>query len=181
MGSTTIVLRGNMGKPALTHRELNRFDKILDPWFVTGFSDGEAAFTFSRSNNAFALYFSITQRADNRETVEKIQQYFGGVGRIYSRKESLPTKNSGHTKASVIYRVCRQDELMRIIEHFDRFPLQGSKKEVYNIWRDMAIEKTRYFLNCDSNQYKLFSEKMSFLNQKSRAFKVHRDNKWLKS
>jgi hypothetical protein len=169
-----------MENSAERRQELKSAAHSLNPWFVTGFSDAEAAFTFSRSENAFALYFSVTQRADNRAVIEKIQQYFCGIGRIYSRKESLPKKNSGHTKASVIYRVCRQDELLRIIEHFERFPLQGEKKEVYVIWRDMAIEKTKYFLNCDSEEYKLFSEKMSLLNQKSRAFKVHKDNKWLR-
>ena len=154
-------------------QELNKTNTLLNPWFVTGFSDGEAAFTFSRSGDMFALYFSITQREDNKAIVEKIQSYFDGVGKIYSKKEILPTKNSGHTKPAAYYRVCRQNELMRIIEHFDRFPLQSKKQEVYQIWREMAIEKTRSFLNCRSEKFKFFSEKMSVLNQKSRAFKKH--------
>jgi hypothetical protein len=156
------VLRGNMEKNA-----------VLDPWFVTGFSDGEAAFTYSKCNNVFALYFSVRQREDNREIVEKIQGYFGGIGKIYRGKEALPTKNSGYTKPSAYYRVCKQEELMNIVAHFDKYPLQSKKQEVYNVWRQMAITKTHYALNCESEEFKIFSEKLSRMNQKSRAFKKH--------
>lgn len=157
----------------LEKKELNKGNGTLDPWFVTGFCDGEGAFTFSRSGGGFALYFSICQRVDNREIVEKVQSYFNGIGKIYVRKEQLPTKNSGHTKPNAYYRVCKQNELMRIIEHFDKFPIQSKKQEVYQIWREMAVEKTKHFLNCGGEKFKVFSQKMSVLNQKSRAFKKH--------
>jgi len=143
----------------------------VDPWFVTGFSDGEAAFTFSRSGNAFSLYFSITQREDNRDILDKIQKYFGSIGKIYWRKEQLPKKNSGHTRPNVYFRVCRQSELPRIIEHFDKFPLQSKKREAYNVWKEMVQYKLEYFINCTDDKFKIFSEKLSGLNQKSRAFK----------
>ncbi|HAJ57668.1 MAG TPA: hypothetical protein DCL35_07900 [Candidatus Omnitrophica bacterium] len=148
-------------------------DFMLDPWFITGFSDGEAAFTFSRSGKGFSLYFSITQREDNKDIIDKIYTYFGGVGKIYSRKERLPSKYSGHTKPNTYFRVCKQKELLRVIEHFDKFPLQSKKREVYNIWREMAIAKTKYFLNCASDEFAVFSKQLSVLNQKSRAFKKH--------
>lgn len=60
---------------------------------------------------------------------------------------------------------------MRIIEHFDKFPLQSKKQEVYIVWKEMTVDKTRYALNCGSEKYEIFSEKISRLNQKSRAFK----------
>jgi hypothetical protein len=165
----TFVLRRNMEN----NSEKKNSIESLDPWFVTGFSDGEAAFTFSRSGDVFALYFSICQREDNREIVEKIQSYFNGIGKIYVRKEQLPKKNSGYTKPNAYYRVCKQEELMRIIEHFDKFPLQSKKIEVYNVWREMAIAKTQYFLNCSSEEFKIFANRLSVMNQKSRAFKKH--------
>lgn len=147
---------------------------LIDPWFVTGFSDGEAAFTFSRSGGMFALYFSITQREDNGRILEKIQDYFGGVGKIYRRKEQLPKQNSGHTQPNVYFRVCRQKELLAITEHFDKFPLQSNKREVYNIWKDMALKKIKYAINCSDPEFLVFAEAMSRLNQKSRAFKKHK-------
>lgn len=143
----------------------------VDPWYVTGFSDGEAAFTFSRSGNVFSLYFSITQREDNKVILEKIQRFFCGIGKIYWRKEQLPTKNSGHTRPNVYFRVCRQDELPRIIEHFDKFPLQSKKREAYNVWKEMVQNKLECYINCTDDRFKVFSEKLSGLNQKSRAFK----------
>lgn len=168
METGTIVARRNM-----TGEKLN-------PWFITGFSDAEAAFTFSSSTTAFALYYSLAQRADNKEILEKVQKYFGGIGKIYARKETPPGKYSGHTKSSAIYRVCRQEDLLHIVEHFDKFPLQSNKFEVYKVWREMAIAKTEYIIGCNTEQFRVFSERMAALNSKSRAFKVHRDNKWLK-
>lgn len=146
-------------------------DIILDPWFVTGFCDGEAAFTFSRSGSGFSLYFSICQRNDNREIIENIQRYFKGIGTIYTRKEQLPSRFSGRTKPNAYFRVCRQDELARVIDHFDKFPLQSRKKDVYMLWRQMAHDKMRYSINCKCEEFKTFSEQLALLNQKSRAFK----------
>jgi len=151
-------------------------DVFLDPWYVTGLCDGEAAFTFSRSGKAFALYFSICQRIDNREIIEKLQRYFKGIGTIYIRKERLPSRLSGHSKPNAYFRVCRQDELMRVIEHFDKFPLQGKKQEVYRLWRGMALEKMKYSINCNCEEFQIFAEQIALLNQQSRAFKKRIEN-----
>ncbi|MDD5019676.1 MAG: LAGLIDADG family homing endonuclease [Candidatus Omnitrophica bacterium] len=163
-----------MGTENLTNNSSVKGFQTLDPWFVTGFCDGEAAFTFSRSgDNVFALYFSVCQREDNREIIEKMKAFFGGIGKIYIRKEQLSTEKSGRSKPNAYFRVCKQNELLRVIEHFDKFPLQSKKQEVYTIWRDMAIEKTKRFLNCRSDEFKIFSAKLATMNQKSRALKKH--------
>gem|GEM_PF-486005 len=168
-----IVPRGNMVRNQEEHYRLAEEKKDLDPWFVTGFCDGEAAFTFSRSGNAFALYFSICQREDNKKVLEQIRDYFGGKGKIYIRKEQLPTRNSGHSKPNAYYRICKQEELLKVIEHFDKFPMQSKKQDVYGIWREMAINKTQKYLNCNSGEFRIFSEKLSNMNLRSRAFKKH--------
>jgi hypothetical protein len=162
----------NMEQRDISTDNSKNSQKKLDPWFVTGFCEGESAFTFSRSRgDVFALYFSICQREDNRQIIEKIQLFFGGIGKIYIRKEQLPTKNSGHTKPNAYFRVCKQKELLKIIEHFDKFPLQSKKQDVYTVWREMAIKRTQEFLNCRSEEFKIFSGKLAVMNQKSRAFK----------
>lgn len=146
----------------------------LNPWYITGFCDGEAAFTYSRNGGAFALYFGITQREDNEHLLEDIWEYFNYVGRIYRRKEAEPTKNSGFTKPSAYYRTTKTDELTIIIDHFDKYPLQGKKKlEAYKIWREMAIHKLENYRSTDYNKLRLLAEKLSNINSKSRAFKVH--------
>lgn len=147
---------------------------MLTPWYITGFCDGEAAFTYSRGGGTFGLYFAIKQREDNQQIIEEIQRYFNYIGNIYKEKEAAPTKNSGFTNPSVYYRVTRIDELRRIVEHFDKYPLQSKKKQqVYNIWRQMVMHKLENYRDIDYNTLRALAEKLSGLNLQSRAFKVH--------
>jgi hypothetical protein len=114
----------------------------LDPWYVTGFVEGEGAFTFSRSGRQMALYFAIKLTAADHAILEAIRDYFGGVGAIYGVKaRAAPTPASGYTKAAAYYRVCRRQDLERVIDHFDRHPLRGAKAASYAIWRQMVILK----------------------------------------
>jgi hypothetical protein len=147
---------------------------MLSPWYITGFCDGEAAFTFSRSNGSFGLYFSIKQREDNRQIIEDIYQYFNQVGNLYRGKGALPTERSGHTQPYIYYRVNKIQELRVIIDHFDKYPLQSKKKfEAYNLWREMVLHKIENFRDIDYEKLRSLAEKLSNLNPQSRAFKVH--------
>ncbi len=147
---------------------------MLNPWYVTGFCDGEAAFTYSRAGGSFGIYFAIKQREDNRQIVEDIREYFNYIGYIYRNKESAPTKNSGFSKPAAYYRVTKLSELQHIIEHFDKYPLQSKKKfEAYHVWRKMVIHKQENFRNTDYNILHALAQKLSSLNLQSRAFKIH--------
>lgn len=147
---------------------------MLNPWYVTGLCDGEAAFTYCRAGGSFGLYFAIKQREDNRQIVEEIQRYFGYIGNIYRAKEAQPTKNSGFSKPSAYYRVTRIKELKVIIDHFDKHPLQSQKKlEAYGVWRQMVMHKLENYRDIDYNTLKALADKLSGLNLQSRAFKVH--------
>ena len=140
---------------------------MLNPWYVTGLCDGEAAFTYSRTGGSFGVYFGLKQREDNRQIVEEIQRYFGYIGNIYRGKESNPTKNSGLTKPSAYYRVTRAGELKRIIDHFDKYPLQSKKRqEAYHIWRDMVIHKLENYRNTDYDKLRRLAERLSSLNMR---------------
>lgn len=149
-------------------------DNILNSWYVTGFADGEAAFTYSRAGGVFNMYFAISQREDNRHIVEKIHKFFDYVGFIYKGKGSQPAKNSGLTKPYVYYRVTRIEDLIRIIEHFDKYPLQSKKIECYNVWKEMVLYKNDNWRSAAYDVMRPLAEKLSALNQKSRAFKVHK-------
>ncbi len=98
----------------------------LDPAYVTGFVDAAGSFTYSRSSKQLALYFALKLPGADRPLAETIQAFFGGIGRIY---------------AEAYYRVTRREELMVIVDHFDRHPLQSTKREVYELWREMVIAK----------------------------------------
>lgn len=148
---------------------------MLNPWYITGFCDGEAAFTYSRSGGTFGLYFAIKQREDNRQIIEEIHEYFSYVGDIYRGKEMLPNKrNSGLTQPSAYYRVTRIRQLKMVIDHFDKYPLQSKKKfEAYKAWREMVVHKLENYRNIDYDTLRALAEKLSSLNSQSRAFKVH--------
>lgn len=148
---------------------------MLSPWYITGFCDGEAAFTYSRSGGTFGLYFSINQREDNRQIIEDIQEYFNYVGYIYRNKGRFSAKTGKGTKPAVYYRVTKIDELKIIVEHFDQYPLQSEKKhEAYKVWREMVIHKLENYRNIEYDKLRALAEKLSNLNSQSRAFKVHR-------
>ena len=148
---------------------------MLTPWYVTGFCDGEAAFTYSRSGGTFGLYFAVKQREDNRQIIEDIHEYFDYVGYIYHGKESQPSPNSGFSKPSAYYRVTKINELQRVIEHFDKYPLQSKKKQgAYKVWREMVKHKFENYRDADYNKLLILAEKLSSLNSQSRAFKVHK-------
>lgn len=148
---------------------------MLTPWYITGFCDGEAAFTYSRSGGSFGLYFGVKQREDNQQIIEEIQEYFNYVGNIYTQKESPPTKNSGFSRSALYYRVTKIDELQRIIEHFDKYPLQSPKKqEAYQTWRKMVIHKSENYRNIDYNVLRELANRLSNLNSQSRAFSRQR-------
>ena len=148
---------------------------MLTPWYVTGFSDGEAAFTYSRADGSFGLYFAIKQREDNRQIVEDIHEFFHYVGKIYQSREAEPTSNSGHTKAAAYYRVTKIQELEVIVEHFDKYPLQSKKKfEAYKVWREMVMHKRLHYREINYDYLQSLALKLSSLNSQSRAFKVHK-------
>lgn len=146
----------------------------LNPWYITGFCDGEAAFTYSRNGSSFGLYFSIVQRKDNEQIINDIWTYFNYVGNVYNRKAASPTRNNGFTNPSVYYRTTRTDELTVIIDHFDKYPLQSQKKlEAYKVWREMVMHKLANYRATNYDTLRALAEKLSKLNSKSRAFKVH--------
>jgi len=61
------------------------------------------------------------------------------------------------------------------VEHFDKYPLQSQNKlEAYKVWREMVTHKTENYRDTDYDVLHQLAEKLSSLNLKSRAFKVHK-------
>ena len=147
---------------------------MIDPWYVTGFCDGEAAFTFSRAGASYAIYFGLRQRADNAQIIEEIHQFFNYVGRLYYSKGAAPTHNSGLTQPAIYYRVTKNEELQEIIAHFDKYPLQSLKKrDAYKIWREMVIYKKDHYRDIDYDTIGRLADSLSQANSKSRVYKRH--------
>lgn len=127
--------------------EIEGIDRVggqsrLDPWYVTGFVEGEGCFTYSRGGRSLALYFAIKLTGKDRPLLEDIQEFFGGIGYIYAViARDAPTRSSGYTKPASYYRITRLRDLERIVAHFDRYPLRGTKSGSFGIWREMVSRK----------------------------------------
>jgi hypothetical protein len=105
---------------------------MLAPEYVTGLVDASGSFTFSRSAGNISVYFLLRLPERDRVILEELQSYWGG-GRIYPA-------NPG----SLYYRVSRHDELLPVVDHFDRYPLQGHKREAFGVWRELVEIKSRF-------------------------------------
>lgn len=118
--------------------------KKVNPWYITGLCEGEATFTYSRSGNfALNLYFAVKLAEKDKELIEMLHKYFN-VGKIYKVKASIPKKNNGFTKKALYYRVSTLDELKKIVEHFDKYPLWGQKQKQYQTWKEILRLKTKH-------------------------------------
>lgn len=120
-------------------RGTNTQKKTLDPWYVTGFCDGECAFTYSLQSRGLSLYFNLKLHERDHPLLRAIRDYFG-VGQIYHVKDPRPTAGP-----KVYYRVTDLEELQAIIRHFDRYPPRGWKTHGYAIWRRMVQLKYDHY------------------------------------
>lgn len=112
----------------------------LDPWWITGFCDGEASFSISISfpitdngNWSIKPSFAIHLHKKDIKILELIKFYFDGIGNI------------GITQNSAIYRVRNIEDLLIIKSHFMKYPLQTSKFNNFYIFYkvlDLVSKKT---------------------------------------
>ena len=134
--------------------------KKLDPWYVTGLVEGEGCFTYSRSGSRLALYFAVKLTGADDTLLEALQRFFGGAGTLYRIRPRAPTARAGATKAASYYRVCRREQLRKILEHFDAYPLRGVKAASYRIWRLMALLRLE-FPKTSQDRLDLFAAQLS--------------------
>lgn len=112
----------------------------MSPDYITGLIEVAGAFTYSRSRGQLSLYFAIRLRAADIAVLRDVRRFFGGHGRIYSVRPA-----SKRAKPASYYRVNRLGELRRVVAHFDRHPLRGSKRRAYEIWKEMVVLKVASF------------------------------------
>lgn len=148
--------------------------KVLTPWYVTGFCEGEAAFTYSKSGKGLALYFAIKSSAEDSDLIAQIREFFG-VGEIYRVKSRLPGAYSGFTKQAVYYRVTKISHLERIVQHFDKYPLTGKKYTVYQVWKKMVLVK-KNFRKPEVVKLQELASSLSELSSKNTALKRKLEN-----
>jgi hypothetical protein len=98
---------------------------------VTGFSDGEATFGifFRKGENrkfgySVSLCFIIGLHSKDRLLLEKIKEFFGNIGII-----------SEHGPNVIHFTVTRIEDIAKIIEHFDKYPLITQKLADYLLFK----------------------------------------------
>lgn len=119
----------------------NKNSYYLNPYYITGFVDGEGCFTTSIFKDSRMLMgwqvksiFKISLHNKDRKLLEAIQRTFG-VGKIYK-----------HGKDSIEYRVSSLKNLRVIINHFNKYPLLTQKKADYLLFKQSVnlIEKKEH-------------------------------------
>lgn len=103
-------------KAVLDYKQLspNYTMRALNPWFISGFVDGEGCFriSFTKKDNLVGwraqLFFQITLHRKDELLLESIKNYWG-VGKVYkSGKDTLQYKIQSFT------------EIETILNHFDK-------------------------------------------------------------
>lgn len=116
--------------PAIGEPSLNK----LNPFWVTGFSDGDSSFTVKfkkRMNLTWQILpvFQIGLNIKDKDIVYKIQYFFNGVGIV----------SFDHINNIVYYTINKIKELnLIVIPHLDMYPLLSDKKIDYDLWVEIV-------------------------------------------
>lgn len=104
----------------------------LDPDWICGFTEGDGSFfvSISSKTNQVRIFYQIGLNDRETPLVQKIQEFFGGIGNI-----------SFESKRSVVkYIVVNVKDIRNIIlPHFDTYDLIENKLRNYLIWREILL------------------------------------------
>lgn len=110
--------------------------KSIDPWFLTGFTDAEGCFMVNvikgsklRAGWRVQPVFQIGLHSRDEELLNNIQNYFCGYG--------FMTKL---TKSSIIFRIFSLEQLDKVLEHFEQYPLQSKKHADFCLFKEVIIK-----------------------------------------
>ena len=113
-------------KRRLLHNNINK----LNPWFVTGFTDGDGSFLINirpkasrKTGYGVELVFRICLHSKDRALLEKIRDFFG-VGKLTTESENYAQYWVGALK-----------DILVIINHFDNYPLITQKWSDYQLFK----------------------------------------------
>ncbi len=108
----------------------------LNPWWITGFVDGEGCFSISIFKNKTSKLglqvfpeFVVTQGAKSLSVLEALQQYFD-CGKLY-----INNRSDNHREP--LYRYCvrsSKDIKQKIIPFFEKHPLQTAKHKDFLVF-----------------------------------------------
>lgn len=130
----------------------------LNPWFITGFSDGESSFTVRIvKNNTIKVgwvvqpVFQIGLHKKDYSLLKKIEKYFG-VGVIYNKEDSSN------------YVVHSLKGINVIVNHFEKYPFLTKKWEDFKLFSDVVSMISKKEHLTISGLHKIISLKASINN-----------------
>lgn len=120
-------------KNILVHRRLSfsGLPQSLNPYFVTGFCDGESYFNVALVKNpklkagwSVKLSFGINLHKKDEALLEKLKVYFNYIGVVADREQDV-----------IKFTVSSLTDLETIINHFDSYPLISQKWSDYQLFK----------------------------------------------
>lgn len=129
-------------------------------WYLTGLVEGAGSFTFSRCGRQLMLAFAIRSASANRRVLESLRELFR-AGQIYD------------SASGAYYRINRPRELLRVVEHFDRYPLQGEKRNAYKIWREMVLLRLTHHGSRTPDQLQHLAKQLTQTKKANQKNKPH--------
>ena len=115
---------------SLVIKQFSNNEIIINPWWVTGFIYGEGSFIISLFKNKgivgwqVKLIFQVELHKNDIKLTEDVKNFFE-TGEIYEKREQ-----------SAQFRIESQKKLLRIIDHFDKFPLRTQKHADYKLFKE---------------------------------------------
>nr|YP_010390639.1 LAGLIDADG endonuclease [Fusarium asiaticum]UPX02658.1 LAGLIDADG endonuclease [Fusarium vorosii]QJT58170.1 LAGLIDADG endonuclease [Fusarium asiaticum]QJT58225.1 LAGLIDADG endonuclease [Fusarium asiaticum]QJT58280.1 LAGLIDADG endonuclease [Fusarium asiaticum]QJT58335.1 LAGLIDADG endonuclease [Fusarium asiaticum] len=133
---------------------INKESFKLNPWFITGFTDGDGSFTIStskkKSGTGWKIHPTFTIGLDIKDLDILIQfkAYFN-AGKIYKSKRGIIYYTIGSTK----------DLLKHVLPHFDKYPLSSLKLKDYLVFKRILLLMQKGEHQSLSGLFKIFSER----------------------
>jgi hypothetical protein len=171
--NSKLKMYSTLGASTLNYESegLSTINNILNPYFVTGFTDavakGGGSFLIniqSRSDQklgfSISLSFKLKLHSKDKELLERIWNFFN-VGKIYTRKDGY-----------IEYIVNSMKDMEVIINHFNNYPLITQKLSDYKIFKLVfELIKQKKHLTEEGFQ-EILSLKASFNNGLSEKLKI---------
>ena len=149
-----------------------RLTTIIEPWFISGFVDGEGSFhvAFNRRLDlprkwSIIPEFHVNQHADRMLVLHEIQQYFN-CGTI---RQNHVGRHNDKTHVFVVRN--RNDLLNTIIPFFQRYPLRSAKSRDFQIFADI-VQRMNNGLHQSDEGFRAIAQEAFQMNGVGRYRKV---------
>ena len=147
---STANVSKNPIQPELSTNNVDSFS--LNPWFITGFTDGDGSFSVSIAKKKSGMgwkiqpVFSIGLDEKDLDLLVQIKAFFK-AGKIYTSKRGIIYYTVGSTKDLIKY----------ILPHFDKYPLASLKLKDYLVFREIILLMEKGEHNSLPGLLKIFS------------------------